>query len=195
MSTNYSATVPVVQAGQTLSTTTDDMVAVKLAAVPTLPTRGYSARVSVTRPSDTNAYLAGDVVGVTGGGTGCITFPSMRDAAGDIMITGSRFQRNATALISGEANYTLHLYNITQPGAQVDNAVFDIAAGDQASYLGSISLGVPLDYGSTLHVQQDGINKQVTLLSTSLFGVLVTDSAYQPASAAVHIVELHATAL
>ncbi len=154
---------------------------------------GYGARVQVTRPSDTTTYAAGDVVGVTGGGTGCITFTSMGPAAGEILITSARFQRNATALISGESSYTLHLFNIAQPAAQIDNAVFDIAAGDQASYLGKISLGTLIDEGSTLHVQKDGINKQVTLLSTSLFGVLVTDSGYQPVSAAVHVIELHST--
>lgn len=164
----------------------------KVVSVQTTATnRLYGARVSVTRPSDTTTYAAGDVVGVTGGGTASITFPNMGPAAGDIIITSARFQRNATALISGESTYTLHLFNITQPGAQVDNAVFDIAAGDQASYLGHINLGAPLDRGSTLHVQQDNINKQVTLLSTSLFGVLVTDTGYQPASAAVHVIELH----
>ncbi len=160
-----------------------------------LPLRGYAARVSVTRPSDTTTYAAGDVVGMTGGGTATITFPNMGPAAGEIMITASRFQRNATALISGEADYLLHLFNVTQPAAQADNAVFDIAAGDQASYLGSINLGTPIDFGSTLHVERNAINKQVTLASTSLFGVLVTVGGYQPVSAAVHVVELHAQAL
>lgn len=157
--------------------------------------QGYSARVQIIRPSDTTTYGAGDVVGVTGGGAGCITFPNMGPGAGDIMITSASFQRNASALIASEAGYTLHLFNIAQPSAQVDNAAFDIATGDQASYLGSISLGTPVDLGSTLYIGTDGINKQVTLLSTSLFGVLVTAGAYQPVSAAVHVVTLHAAAV
>lgn len=160
-----------------------------------MPTAGYAARVQVTRPSDTTSYGAGDVVGVTGGGTACITFPNMGAGAGEVMITSTRFQRNATALISGETSYTLHLFSIAQPAAQVDNAVFDIAAGDQASYLGSINLGTPVDIGSTLAIEQTGVNKQVTLASSSLFGVLVTVGAYQPVSAAVHVVELHSVAL
>lgn len=156
---------------------------------------GFSARVSVTRPSDTTTYAAGDVVGVTGGGTGTITFPNMGFGAGDVMITSLRFQRNATAVIASEAGYKLHLFNVTQPGAQADNAVFDVAAGDQASYMGFISIPTPTDLGSTLHSQVDGINKQVTLAGTSLFGVLTTDGAYQPVSAAVHVVELHTVAV
>lgn len=157
--------------------------------------RAFSSRVSVTRPSDTTTYAAGDVVGVTGGGTASISFTNMASAAGPIMITSTRFQRNATAVISGESTYTLHLFNVTQPAAQADNAVFDVAAGDQASYLGKINLGAPIDLGSTLHVEQNNIMKQVTLLSTTLFGVLVTDTGYQPASAAVHVIELNGYAL
>jgi hypothetical protein len=111
-------------------------------------------------------------------------------------LTSSIFERDATALISGETSYTLHLYNVTQPSAQVDNAAFDLVAGDRAAYLGSINLGTPVDLGSTLYVATDGINKQVTLLeSASLFGVLVTVGAYTPASAAVHIGTLHSVSL
>lgn len=161
-----------------------------------LPTTGYGARVQITRPSDTTTYGVADVVGVTGGGTACITFPNMGPAAGgEIVITSARFQRNVTALAASETSYTLYLFSIAQPSALADNAPFDIAAGDQASYLGKISLGTPVDEGATIGVDTDGINKQVTLASSSLFGVLVTAGAYQPASAAVHVVNLHAIGL
>jgi hypothetical protein len=73
--------------------------------------------------------------------------------------------------------------------------VFDVASGDQASYLGFITIPTPTDLGSTLHSEVTNINKQVTLASTSLFGVLTTDGAYQPVSAAVHVVELHSVAV
>ena len=152
----------------------------------------YGCRKQITRPSDTTIYGNGDVVGVTGGGTACIEFTNMGPSAGgEIELCSSRFQRNASALIGAEAGYTLYLYNVTQPGAQVDNAVFTIAAGDMASYLGKIALGTPVDEGAILHVEVNNIGKQITLLTSSLFGVLVTDVGYQPASAAVHVVELH----
>ncbi len=156
---------------------------------------GLSARVSVTRPSDTTAYGAGDVVGVTGGGTATITFALGAISAGRILITSASLERDATALISGETSYTLHLYDVTQPGAQADNAVWDLASGDRTAYLGSINLGTPVDLGSTLYVGTDGINKQVKLAGTSIFGVLVTVGAYTPVSAAVHVVTLHAVQL
>lgn len=152
----------------------------------------YGCRKEITRPSDTTTYGNVDVVGVTGGGTACIEFTNMGPSGGgEIEIVSSRFQRNASALIGSEAGYTLYLYNITQPSAQIDNDVFTLAAGDMAAYLGKISLGTPVDEGALLHVEVNNIGKQITLLSSSLFGVLVTVVGYQPASASVHVVELH----
>lgn len=162
------------------------------ASVQAIVAPGMSAAVSVTRPSDTTAYAANDVVGVTGGGTATMTFALGAVSGSRIMITSASLERDASAVISGETSYTLHLYNVTQPGAQIDNAVFDLATGDRTAYLGSINLGAPVDLGSTLYVGTDGINKQVKLAGTSLFGVLVTVGAYTPVSAAVHVVALHA---
>lgn len=156
---------------------------------------GLNARNSVIRPSDTNIYAARDVVGVTGGGTACMTFALGAVSGGNIMLTAARLQRNATAVISGETTYELHFYNVTQPGAQVDNASFDVAAGDQASYLGYITFPALSDLGSTLHSNLENIGKQMKLASGSLFGVLVTVGTYTPASAAVHVVDISAIQL
>lgn len=156
---------------------------------------GLSASVSVTRPSDTTAYAANDVVGVTGGGTATITFALSAVSGSRIMITSAALERDASAVISGETSYTLHLYNATQPSAQIDNAAFDLASGDRTAYLGSIDLGTPVDLGSTLYIATDGINKQIKLAGTGLFGVLVTAGAYTPVSAAVHVVTIHAVQL
>jgi hypothetical protein len=158
-------------------------------------TVGFSAAVSVTRTSDTNAYAANDVLGAATGSTAALTFASMGPAAGEIVITSASFQRNVSAIISGETSYVLHLYNVTPPSALGDNTAFDLPSGDRASYLGSISLGSPVDLGSTLYVATDGINKQITLASSSLYGYLVTVGAYTPTSAAVHVVTLHAVAV
>lgn len=156
---------------------------------------GLNSRVSVTRPSDTSTYGARDVVGVTGGGTASITFALAAVSASNIMITSARLQRNATAVISGETTYELHFFNVAQPGAQIDNAVFDVAAGDQASYLGYITFPALSDLGSTLHSNLENINKQVKLAGTSIFGVLVTVGGYTPVSAAVHVVDISAVQL
>lgn len=158
--------------------------------------RGYSSGlISVTRTNDTNVYGANDVLGPATGTTAAVTFPNMGPAnGGEIIITASVFERDATALISGETNYLLHLYSITPPSALGDNVAFDLPSGDRASYLGSINLGTPVDLGSTLYVEQYPLNKQVTLASSSLFGYLVTVGTYTPVAQAVHRIALHALA-
>ena len=151
--------------------------------------------VSVTRPNDTTPYLANDVIGPTGGGTAAMTFANMGPSAGCIMLTGAELLIEASAIISGETSYRLHLYSATPPSALADNAAFDLPSGDRASYLGYIDLGSVVDIGSTLHVQTLGINKQLRLAGTSLFGYLVTIGAYTPTAQRVHKVNLHAVGL
>ncbi len=73
-----------------------------------------------------------------------------------------------------------------------DNAPWDLPAGDRTAYLGSIVLGTPVDLGSTCFVAVDNLNKMVRLTGTHIFGYLVTAGAYQPTSAAVHVVKIHA---
>lgn len=154
--------------------------------------QGFSSAVSVTRPANTTAYAAGDVVGAT---AAAITFPSMGPSGKEIMITSAAFEIDAAAIISGETSYRLYLYNVTPPSALADNAAFDIPSGDRASFLGFVDLGTPVDLGSTLYVEGNAINKQLTLSGTSLFGYLVTNGAFTPTSARVHKITLHSVAV
>lgn len=164
--------------------------------VPVVPRgTGYTVAVSLTRTADTNAYSAGDVVGAATGATAALTFASMGPSGGDILITSAEFEVDAAALITGQAAYTLYLYNVTPPSALGDNASWDLPSGDRASFLGSINLGTPVDLGSTLYISTDGVNKHIKLASGSLFAYLVTVGAYTPASATVHKITLHAIGL
>jgi hypothetical protein len=160
-----------------------------------LASQGYSASVSLTRTNDANAYAAGDVVGAAVGSTAALTFASMGPSAGRVMITSVSLEIDASAVISGETSYTLHLYDVTPPSALGDNAAWDLPSGDRASYLGSVNLGTPLDLGSTLYAEAHGINKQLKLAGTSLFAYLVTAGAYTPTASRVHVVKLHAVGL
>lgn len=154
--------------------------------------QGFSAAVSVTRPANTTAYAANDVVGAT---AAAITFASMGPSGKEIMITSAALEIDAAAIITGETNYRLYLYNVTPPSALADNAAFDIPSGDRASFLGYVDLGFPQDLGSTLYVESNIINKQITLSGTSLFGYLVTNGAFTPTSARVHKITLHSVAI
>jgi hypothetical protein len=160
-----------------------------------LASQGYSASVSLTRTNDTNAYTANDVVGAATGSTAALTFASMGPSAGRIMITSVSIEIDASAVISGETSYTLHLYDVTPPSALGDNAAFDLPSGDRSNYLGSIALGTPADLGSTLYVEANQINKQLKLAGTSLFGYLVTAGAHTPTASRVYVVKLHAVSL
>jgi hypothetical protein len=158
---------------------------------------GYTASVSITRTADTNAYTANDVVGAATGSTAAVTFLNIAPPSGpgDMLITSAELEIDASAIISGQTSYNLYLYSVTPPSALGDNAAFDIPSGDRASFLGKISLGTPVDEGSTLYVSTDGINKQIRAASRNLYGYLVTVGGYTPASATVHKITLHALPL
>lgn len=145
--------------------------------------------VTITRPNDTTAYTAGDVVGtafrIDGMGPG---------QGGEVMITSAAFEVDVNAVPSGMSSFRLYLYNVTPPSAPADNSVWDLPSGDRPSFLGFVDLGSPADLGSTLYVEANSINKQVTLTTGgALYGVLVTNGAWTPAALTVFVVTLHAT--
>ena len=140
-----------------------------------------TASASITRPADTTAYTANDVVGAA---AAALTFAGLGSPDGsDIIITSATLRRNQNAVISGETTYRLHLYNVTPPSAPADNAAWDLPSGDRASYLGYIEFTSIADMGSTLWVEANSLNKQVKLLSGNLYALLVTVGAYTPVSA------------
>jgi hypothetical protein len=162
---------------------TTDSVTVKAAS--------YGAAVSQQRTSDTNAYAANDVIGSATGSTAALTFAIAPSAGGEVIITSVALETDAAAVISGEAGYRLHLYNITPPSALGDNAAWDLPSGDRAAYLGYVDLGQPVDLGSTCYIETNGVNKQIKAASGNVFGYLTTLGAFTPASATVRVITLH----
>ena len=112
-----------------------------------------------------------------------------------IMITSTSLVVESTGVISGEPSYRLHLYNVTPPSALGDNAPWDLPAGDRASYLGFVDLGTPVDVGSTLYVETNIVNKQLSLHGQGLFAYLVTIGPYTPTASRVYKVTLQSVAL
>jgi hypothetical protein len=154
----------------------------------------FASAISHTRPADTTAYAAGDVIGATDTNTAAaFAFAGIAPAAGaDVIITSASLEVDLTAVPSGMTGFTLHLYSVTPPSAYVDNNAWDLPSGDRASYLGAISLGTPVDLGSTLFVEQNGVNKQITAAGATVYGYLVSAGGYTPASGTVYKVTLHA---
>ena len=155
---------------------------------------GYVAQATFNRTADTANYSAGDIVGTgTGAAGGVTTFSNIGPAGGDIVITDVDLMINNTTVPSGMTSFRMHLYNATPPSALGDNAAWDLPSGDQASYLGYVDLGTPVDVGSSLFVQTSGVNKKIRMGATAnLFGYIVTNGAYQPASGTTYYPRLNA---
>lgn len=138
----------------------------------------FNSAINVTRPANTTAYAANDVVG------GAIAFTSAGPTAGNVVITSVDLRYDVNAVPSGMTTFRLYLYSVTPPSALADNAAWDLPSGDRASFIGYVDLGTIADLGSTLFVQVDGINKQVKLgaAETALYGYLVTTAGYTPAA-------------
>jgi hypothetical protein len=123
---------------------------------------------------------------------GAQEFTSIGNSATSIMITGAELE-----IDGGTAEATawrLYLYTVTPPSALTDTTTFDVPSGDRASYVGYIDLGTAVDLGSTQWVETQGINKQVKLAGTSLFGYLVNLTTLTPAAVA-HKVNLYTLAV
>lgn len=153
--------------------------------------KGTSSRIALTRPANTTAYTAGDVVGPA---AAAIDFGAYGLVGGSVLVRSAQLLIESSALISGEAGYDLHLYNTTPPSALADNAPFTLASGDWPYYLGKVSFAAPTVIGAALVAQLDGINRQVGIgfSNQDLFGYLVTVGAYTPTSARKYNVTLHA---
>lgn len=151
---------------------------------------GTSASVSITRPADTSAYSANDVVGHLTASTAAMIFSDI-GFTGDVIVKSSEFEIDRNTMISGESNYFLHFYSVSPPSVFGDNVPWDLSAGDRASYLGFISLGTPVDLGSTLYIERREQNKIMTLAGTNVYAYLVTTGPYTPQSATNHKITLH----
>jgi len=144
-----------------------------------------SSLVTITRPADTTAYTANDVVG------GAISFPALAWNGADFIITSATLAINIAAVPSGMTSFRAYLYNVTPPSALADNAAWDLPSGDRAAYIGYVDFGTPVDLGSTLYVQSDGVNAAIKSSSITIFAYLVTIGAFTPAASTVFTATLH----
>ena len=149
----------------------------------TVDGKAYRTAASITRPSNTTAYTAGDVVGDTGG-SAIISLTSAGPAAGFLLIQSVSLVFSDSTVPSGMGAFRIHMYSAS-PTAIADNAAFDLLSGDRATYMGYIDLPAPQDLGSTIYTQTDYPGRLVKLgaASTTLFVEIETRGAYTPVSA------------
>ena len=149
----------------------------------TVDGKAYQSTVTITRPSNTTAYTAGDVVGDTGG-SAIISLTAAGPTAGFVIIQSISLVFSDSTVPSGMGAFRLHLYSAS-PTAMADNAAFDLVSGERNTYMGFIDLPTPADFGSSLYTQTDYPGRLVNLgaASTTLFAELETRGAYTPVSA------------
>jgi len=149
----------------------------------TVDGKAYRTTATITRPSNTTAYTAGDVVGDTGG-SAIISLTSAGPTAGFVIIQSISLVFSDSTVPSGMGAFRVHLYSAS-PTAIADNAAFDLVSGDRATYMGYIDLPTPADFGSSLYSQTDYPGRLIKLAaaSTTLYAELETRGAYTPVSA------------
>jgi hypothetical protein len=153
------------------------------------------AKAVITRPANTTAYTAGDVVG------GAFRLlPNVANIPGaEVLVTTTGLRIDIAAVPAGMTSFTLHCYKKTPPSAFADNAVWVLSAADRAEYLGAIALGSPAVQGATspvtLYVGADQVNKHLKLdpTETTLHCYLVSNGGFTPgANSEVYNVEVYA---
>jgi hypothetical protein len=159
----------------------------------TVDGKAYRSTVTITRPSNTTAYTAGDVVGDTGG-SAILTLSSIGPSGGFVLIQSAALIFSDSTVPSGMGAFRIHLFS-SSPTAIADNAPFDLTSGERAAYMGYIDLSAPQDLGSTIYTQVDYPGRLIKLAaaSTTLFAEIETRGAYTPVSAST--VELRVSTL
>lgn len=154
--------------------------------IDTTQVAGPAVSASATFTPAASSHTAGDCNGAAQ------EFALSAPSAGRIMITSASLE-----IDGGTAEATawrLFLFNVTPPSAVADDSPHTLPSGDRSAFLGFIDLGTAVDQGDTQWIETHGINKQIKLAGTSVFGYLVNLTTLTPANVA-HIVTLHAVPL
>lgn len=157
---------------------------------------------TVTRPANTDAYAAKDVISTAVGAV--IEFSGMARANGGTgTIVKARLMTNQS---TNTASYRLHLFH-TQPTAIADNSPYAMLDANKANRVGMIDFpaaateGTGSDAAATMRPSSDGSYPPPNLWykcaanDTKLYGILETVGAFTPASGQTFFIELGADGL
>jgi len=147
--------------------------------------QGGNPSATITRPADTTAYTANDVVGTSPATN--ITFSDILPEEGQhFYISGVKMIYNTASVISGMSSFILYLFD-SAPTAIADNSAWTLLSADKDKYLGSIEIDLPTDLGAVLVSIKDNINikRKLATSSTTIYGQLKTSGAFTPGSADV----------
>ena len=189
-----------VDIGQNVSVTMGAEVEVKNDTGNPVPVSGtlsagglqFVPAASFTRPADTTAYAAQDVVSNSTSTPTILSFPgAARANGGSGLILSARHLKNSTT--TSGASYRLHLYSAA-PTAINDNAQFALLYANRASRVGFIDFSHAA--GGTGSDSTNALSTFVNLpfvcdaAASALFGILTVLGAYTPTSEEQHFIEL-----
>lgn len=153
----------------------------------------YISKVAKTRPDNTTAYAAGDVLATATTGDSLIEFTNIAPTGGGpINLVYASLRIDVASLPAGLAQTRLHLYSESVLGLS-DNGAYNLSSSDRGKYLGFITLSTPLDLGDTLFIENESFNKQVVATSSSLWAYAQTLDAFTPTASSVFNWELRAS--
>ena len=157
-----------------------------------------TATLTLTRPSNTTPYTAGDVLGAADAGTpanagsAVWSFAALRNDDGDIIVHSAAIKLSNTSIPSGMTTLVLHLYD-GAPEAILDNAAFTLSStGDKSKYLGSITFTPAVVGGMLFNAVTPNLQLALARGQSSLWGQLVTTVGYTPVSGSTITVTLNA---
>lgn len=155
----------------------------------------FTPRAGFTRPADTTAYAANDLVAnsTTPGSVTPLTFamPGLRGGIGAKLVSARILKSAASATL---ATFALHFFGRAQVVTAGDNGAFQVVNG--TDYLGSLAADMAT-LGST-HFSAGGLWKlfqptlplPLDLPAGNVYAYLVAGAAYVPASAETFAVQL-----
>ena len=151
---------------------------------------------TITRPENTTAYAAKDVISTTLGAV--IEFTGMARANGGFgSLVKSRVMTNQSTCI---ASLSLHLFNAA-PTAIADNAQYTMLWANRDKRIGTIRFpalstgGTGSDAAAAMRPSYDGaysipdFRYQCAANDTKLYGILVTEDVFTPASGQIFFIE------
>jgi len=148
-----------------------------------------------TRPADTTAYAANDIVSNSTGGSTLVTLSNaLRVNAGTGYIVGCRVATNKKSITP---RIRVHVYNASNPTVSVDNAAAQFKYADISKRVGSFDLPAMSTGADTTNSDMSAatdwtlrIPTKAAASDTALYVLLETLDAYTPASGDSYTVEL-----
>ena len=146
---------------------------------------------SFTRPNDTTAYAANDLVAdsTTAGSVTPMTFILPTGVGNSVVVRGVKVQKSGTTATNG--NFHLRLYGASPTCANGDNGAWSTSL---SSYLGKVDPAIVeafTDGCANVSTFAEGSDLYFRITSSKIYGLLVADAAYTPAAQEVFTITLY----